>query len=59
MISSMKYSNQTCSVHVNAHYTYRSFARVCYRTLLALGCHVGLADEHAVEKVKSMKLSAA
>eukprot|EP00064_Thunnus_orientalis_P011413 superscaffoldBa00001648_g11444 len=26
-------------------------------TLLALGCHVGLADEHAVEKVKSMKLS--
>lgn len=30
---------------------------VCYRTLLALGCHVGLADEHAVEKVKSMKLS--
>uniref|UniRef100_A0A3B5KSP6 Uncharacterized protein n=1 Tax=Xiphophorus couchianus TaxID=32473 RepID=A0A3B5KSP6_9TELE len=27
------------------------------KTLLALGCHVGLADEHAVEKVKSMKLS--
>ncbi|XP_075890924.1 ryanodine receptor 2 isoform X2 [Nelusetta ayraudi] len=28
------------------------------KTLLALGCHVGLADEHAVDKVKSMKLSA-
>ncbi|XP_051926912.1 ryanodine receptor 2 isoform X3 [Hippocampus zosterae] len=27
------------------------------KTLLALGCHVGLADEHAVEKVKSVKLS--
>ncbi|KAM8837244.1 ryanodine receptor 2 isoform 8-T9 [Spinachia spinachia] len=27
------------------------------KTLLALGCHVGLADEHALEKVKSMKLS--
>uniref|UniRef100_A0A3B4UZ35 Ryanodine receptor 2 n=1 Tax=Seriola dumerili TaxID=41447 RepID=A0A3B4UZ35_SERDU len=27
------------------------------KTLLALGCHVGLADERAVEKVKSMKLS--
>uniref|UniRef100_A0AAQ5YL56 Ryanodine receptor 2 n=1 Tax=Amphiprion ocellaris TaxID=80972 RepID=A0AAQ5YL56_AMPOC len=27
------------------------------KTLLALGCHVGLADEHAVEKVKSMNLS--
>uniref|UniRef100_A0A3P9BDB2 Ryanodine receptor 2 n=1 Tax=Maylandia zebra TaxID=106582 RepID=A0A3P9BDB2_9CICH len=27
------------------------------KTLLALGCHVGLADEHAVEKVKNMKLS--
>uniref|UniRef100_A0A3P8ULT3 MIR domain-containing protein n=1 Tax=Cynoglossus semilaevis TaxID=244447 RepID=A0A3P8ULT3_CYNSE len=27
------------------------------KTLLALGCHVGLADEHAVEKVKRMKLS--
>ncbi|XP_047465590.1 ryanodine receptor 2 isoform X3 [Mugil cephalus] len=27
------------------------------KTLLALGCHVGLADEHAVGKVKSMKLS--
>ncbi|KAM8876872.1 ryanodine receptor 2 isoform 3-T3 [Synchiropus picturatus] len=27
------------------------------KTLLALGCHVGLADEYAVEKVKSMKLS--
>ncbi|KAM3591914.1 uncharacterized protein V6R79_009433 [Siganus canaliculatus] len=27
------------------------------KTLLALGCHVGLADENAVEKVKSMKLS--
>uniref|UniRef100_A0A3Q3N6U1 Ryanodine receptor 2a (cardiac) n=1 Tax=Mastacembelus armatus TaxID=205130 RepID=A0A3Q3N6U1_9TELE len=27
------------------------------KTLLALGCHVGLADEHAVEKVRSMKLS--
>lgn len=31
---------------------------LCCRTLLALGCHVGLADEHAVDKVKSMKLSA-
>ncbi|XP_034049809.1 ryanodine receptor 2 isoform X2 [Thalassophryne amazonica] len=28
------------------------------KTLLALGCHVGLADEHAVQKVKSMKLPA-
>uniref|UniRef100_A0AAZ3R9A1 Ryanodine receptor Ryr domain-containing protein n=1 Tax=Oncorhynchus tshawytscha TaxID=74940 RepID=A0AAZ3R9A1_ONCTS len=28
------------------------------KTLLALGCHVGLADEHAVEKVKNLKLSA-
>ncbi|XP_072311661.1 ryanodine receptor 2 [Eucyclogobius newberryi] len=27
------------------------------KTLLAMGCHVGLADEHAVEKVRSMKLS--
>ncbi|CAG5911922.1 unnamed protein product [Menidia menidia] len=27
------------------------------KTLLALGCHVGLAVEHAVEKVKSIKLS--
>ncbi|XP_070401457.1 ryanodine receptor 2 isoform X2 [Nothobranchius furzeri] len=27
------------------------------KTLLALGCHVGLADEHAVNKVKSLKLS--
>ncbi|XP_061823091.1 ryanodine receptor 2 isoform X7 [Nerophis lumbriciformis] len=27
------------------------------KTLLALGCHVGLADENAVEKVKSMKLA--
>ncbi|XP_054615531.1 ryanodine receptor 2 isoform X15 [Dunckerocampus dactyliophorus] len=27
------------------------------KTLLALGCHVGLADEHAVDKVKSIKLS--
>ena len=27
------------------------------RTLLALGCHVGLADEHAIEKVHSLKLS--
>uniref|UniRef100_A0A668AN21 Uncharacterized protein n=1 Tax=Myripristis murdjan TaxID=586833 RepID=A0A668AN21_9TELE len=27
------------------------------KTLLALGCHVGLADEHALEKVKNMKLS--
>ncbi|XP_067101321.1 LOW QUALITY PROTEIN: ryanodine receptor 2 [Osmerus mordax] len=26
-------------------------------TLLALGCHVGLADEHAVEKVNNLKLS--
>uniref|UniRef100_A0A8B9SCG5 Ryanodine receptor 2 n=1 Tax=Apteryx owenii TaxID=8824 RepID=A0A8B9SCG5_APTOW len=26
------------------------------KTLLALGCHVGLADEHAEEKVKKMKL---
>ncbi|XP_028826293.1 ryanodine receptor 2 isoform X5 [Denticeps clupeoides] len=28
------------------------------KTLLALGCHVGVADEHAVEKVKNLKLSA-
>ncbi|KAG7282547.1 hypothetical protein CRUP_001122, partial [Coryphaenoides rupestris] len=28
------------------------------KTLLALGCHVGLADEHAIEKVNSLKLSA-
>ncbi|XP_030196348.1 ryanodine receptor 2 isoform X3 [Gadus morhua] len=27
------------------------------KTLLALGCHVGLADEHAIEKVHSLKLS--
>ncbi|XP_030630748.1 ryanodine receptor 2 [Chanos chanos] len=27
------------------------------KTLMALGCHVGLADEHAVEKVKNLKLS--
>ncbi|XP_061561261.1 ryanodine receptor 2 isoform X2 [Phycodurus eques] len=27
------------------------------KTLLALGCHVGLSDEHAMEKVKSVKLS--
>ncbi|XP_077359216.1 ryanodine receptor 2 [Festucalex cinctus] len=27
------------------------------KTLLALGCHVGLADEYAVDKVKSIKLS--
>ncbi|XP_035176290.1 ryanodine receptor 2 isoform X1 [Oxyura jamaicensis] len=26
------------------------------KTLLALGCHVGIADEHAEEKVKKMKL---
>jgi len=26
------------------------------RTLLALGCHVGISDEHAEEKVKKMKL---
>ncbi|XP_068011248.1 ryanodine receptor 2 isoform X2 [Melanerpes formicivorus] len=26
------------------------------KTLLALGCHVGIADEHADEKVKKMKL---
>ncbi|XP_060047921.1 ryanodine receptor 2 isoform X1 [Erinaceus europaeus] len=26
------------------------------KTLLALGCHVGLSDEHAEEKVKKMKL---
>ncbi|KAF7254755.1 Ryanodine receptor 2, partial [Varanus komodoensis] len=26
------------------------------RTLLALGCHVGIADEHAEEKVKKLKL---
>ncbi|KAM8814823.1 ryanodine receptor 2 isoform 1-T1 [Rhynchonycteris naso] len=26
------------------------------KTLLALGCHVGVADEHAEEKVKKMKL---
>lgn len=26
------------------------------RTLLALGCHVGIADDHAEEKVKKMKL---
>ncbi|KAG5262307.1 hypothetical protein AALO_G00273740 [Alosa alosa] len=26
------------------------------KTLLALGCHVGVADEHAVEKVKKLKL---
>lgn len=29
---------------------------VYVRTLLALGCHVGVADEHAVEKVKKLKL---
>lgn len=29
---------------------------LCPRTLLALGCHVGIADEHAEEKVKKMKL---
>uniref|UniRef100_A0A3B1K1U7 Ryanodine receptor 2 n=1 Tax=Astyanax mexicanus TaxID=7994 RepID=A0A3B1K1U7_ASTMX len=28
------------------------------KTLLALGCHVGVADERAVEKVKRLKLSA-
>ncbi|XP_037400044.1 ryanodine receptor 2 isoform X22 [Pygocentrus nattereri] len=28
------------------------------KTLLALGCHVGVADERAVEKVKHLKLSA-
>ncbi|XP_072559363.1 ryanodine receptor 2 isoform X3 [Paramormyrops kingsleyae] len=27
------------------------------KTLLALGCHVGVADEHAEDKVKSLKLS--
>ncbi|XP_035260545.1 ryanodine receptor 2 isoform X2 [Anguilla anguilla] len=27
------------------------------KTLLALGCHVGVADEHAEEKVKNLKLS--
>ncbi|XP_034148455.1 ryanodine receptor 2 isoform X4 [Esox lucius] len=27
------------------------------KTLLALGCHVGLADEHAVEKVMNLQLS--
>ncbi|RXM31020.1 hypothetical protein EOD39_7372, partial [Acipenser ruthenus] len=26
------------------------------KTLLALGCHVGIADEHAEEKVKNLKL---
>ncbi|XP_063077897.1 ryanodine receptor 2 [Engraulis encrasicolus] len=26
------------------------------KTLLALGCHVGVADDHAVEKVKKLKL---
>jgi len=29
---------------------------MCSRTLLALGCHVGIADERAEEKVKKMKL---
>ncbi|XP_052468031.1 ryanodine receptor 2 isoform X4 [Carassius gibelio] len=28
------------------------------KTLLALGCHVGVADERAAEKVKNLKLSA-
>ncbi|XP_060751069.1 ryanodine receptor 2 [Tachysurus vachellii] len=28
------------------------------KTLLALGCHVGMADERAMEKVKRLKLSA-
>ncbi|MFT7807285.1 ryanodine receptor 2 isoform X1 [Arapaima gigas] len=28
------------------------------KTLLALGCHVGVADEHAEERVKRLKLSA-
>nr|XP_015218325.1 PREDICTED: ryanodine receptor 2 isoform X6 [Lepisosteus oculatus] len=27
------------------------------KTLLALGCHVGIADDHAEEKVKNLKLS--
>lgn len=27
-----------------------------FQTLLALGCHVGISDEHAEEKVKKMKL---
>ncbi|KAG9346042.1 hypothetical protein JZ751_007858 [Albula glossodonta] len=27
------------------------------KTLLALGCHVGVSDEHAEEKVKNLKLS--
>lgn len=34
----------------------RSSLVLFLRTLLALGCHVGIADEHAEEKVKKMKL---
>lgn len=29
---------------------------ICHRTLLALGCHVGMGDEKAEENLKKIKL---